>query len=246
VKCSPRNSRPRVVDYPVMRCDDVRLALSARLDGEALFPPGGPGEAAHEAPHQAAHEVDEHLGGCPTCRAWLAGAERVTRTVRIQPVEVPDLTARILAAVQADGSLPSARVGVGSPDRPRQRASRSGGHRRVGLRWALGLLAVAQLMLAVPDLLGAVGHDAHAGREVAAFDIAIAVGLLVAACYPEHARVFAPVVITLVVCFASISALDIVQGVVTPGRVAVHALAVVQAGLVWLLARTEPRIPAVA
>lgn len=85
------------------------------------------------------------------------------------------------------------------------------------------MLAVVQLMLALPDLLGAVGHDAHAGREVAAFDIALAVGLLVAACYPEYARVFAPVVITLVVCFASISALDVVAGVVTPARVAVHS-----------------------
>ena len=47
-------------------------------------------------------------------------------------------------------------------------------------------------MLAVPDLLGAVGHEAHAGREVAAFDIALAVGLLIAACYPEYARIFAP------------------------------------------------------
>ena len=92
-------------------------------------------------------------------------------------------------------------------------------------------------MLAVPDLLGAAGHEAHAGREVAAFDIALAVGLLIAAWYPEHARIFAPVVLTLVVCFGAISALDVMQGVVSPGRVAVHAISVVQAGLLWLLAR---------
>jgi predicted anti-sigma-YlaC factor YlaD len=190
-----------------MRCDDVQLALSARLDGEVETQP--------------AALMDAHLAGCVACRAWLAGAERVTRAVRVQAVEVPDLTVRILAAAHADGLL-----------RPK-----TGARTGAALRWALGLLAVAQLVLAVPDLLGAVGHDAHAGREVAAFDIALAVGLLIAACYPEHARIFAPVVMTLVVCFAAISAVDIMQGAVTPGRIAVHLIAVVQAGLLWLLSR---------
>jgi predicted anti-sigma-YlaC factor YlaD len=203
-----------------MRCDDVRRILSALLDGEALpdaaLPPGT-GTAA----------LDDHLVGCGGCRAWRDAAQRVTRVVRIQPVDVPDLTATILAAVHADGSL-SAPAAAREP---------GVGRLRVAVRWALGLSAVAQVMLAVPDLLGAAGHEAHAGREVAAFDIALAVGLLLSACYPEHARVFAPVIITLVICFASISALDVLQGAVTPGRVVVHGLALVQAGLVWLLAR---------
>ena len=190
-----------------MRCDDVHLALSDRLDGEAETQPRV--------------EVDAHLAGCSACRAWLARAERVTRAVRVQSVVVPDLTERILAAAHAQRVLPE-------PAKP---------GRQAWVQWALGGLAVVQLMLAVPDLLGAVGHDAHAGREVAAFDIALAVGLLIAAWYPEHARIFAPVVLTLVFCFGAISALDIMQGVVSPGRVAVHAISVVQAGLLWLLAR---------
>ena len=207
-----RNSAGRPADYGYMRCDDVREALSARLDGEAASQPDA--------------LIDAHLAGCGACRAWLVRAERVTRSVRLQPVEVPDLTERILAAAHAEGALPS-------PRKP---------PRWVGLRWALGLLAVVQLMLAVPDLLGVLGHDAHAGREVAAFDIALAVGLLIAACYPEYARIFAPVLVTLVVCFAAISAVDVMQGVVSPGRVAVHAIAAVQAVLLWLLARrSDPR-----
>jgi predicted anti-sigma-YlaC factor YlaD len=198
-----------------MRCDDVHEALSARLDGEAATQPSA--------------LIDAHLAGCAACRAWLVRAERVTRLVRLQPVEVPDLTERILAAAHAQGVLP----GRAKPTL------------WAGLRWALGLLAVVQLMLAVPDLLGVVGHDAHAGREVAAFDIALAVGLLIAACYPEYARIFAPVLITLVVCFAAISALDVMQGLVSPGRVAVHVIAAVQAGLLWLLARRgDPRMVA--
>jgi predicted anti-sigma-YlaC factor YlaD len=239
---------------PIMRCDDARIALSARLDDE---PTGQPTD-----------QLDAHLDSCALCQAWLAGAERVNRTVRVRPVAVPDLTARILAAVYADGSLSDA--GYARPAvRPAARTGRAAARRlavprwiswpphwaaeqvSLVLRWTLGVLAVGQIMLAVPDLLGVAGfgfvaHEAHAGREVAAFDVALAVGLLLAASYPEYARVFAPVVLTLVVCFASVSALDIMEGVVTPSRVAVHSVAVVQAALVWCLARATQRRAVVA
>lgn len=215
------NSPAPATDYGYMRCDDVHLALSARLDGEVETQP--------------AAIVDAHLAGCAACRAWMTRAQRMTRAVRVQAVSVPDLTERILAIAHADGSLPV---------RPARKPWSAVGVN--GLRWALGLLAVAQLVLAIPDLLGAIGHDAHAGREVAAFDIALAVGLLIAACYPEYARIFAPVVVTLVVCFAAISAVDVMQGVVQPDRVAVHMISVVQAGLLWLLARRAAPSPAAA
>jgi predicted anti-sigma-YlaC factor YlaD len=201
-----------------MRCDTVQAELSARLDGEAEI--------------QSSREIEDHLDGCPSCRDWLMHAERLTRIVRVPSVEVPDLTAQILAAARREAVLPM----LGRPT----------AQRWAGLRWALGGLAVLQLFVAVPDLLGAVGHEAHAGREVAAFDIALSVGLLIAACYPEYARLFAPVVMTLVLCFATISALDVMQGVVTPSRVAVHAIAVLQAGLLWLLARRVSPIRATA
>ena len=196
-----------------MDCDRIQLALSARLDGEE---PGVPDDV-----------LEAHLPDCAACRQWLREAEQVTRTVRLQSVAVPDLTAAILASARDSGTLPLPGRTPGPLRTPTT----------VRLRWALGVLAALQLVLAVPDLLGGIGHDAHAGREVAAFDVALAVGLLIAAWYPEHARVFAPVVATLVLCFVTISAMDILQGVVSPGRVAVHMIAVAQAGLVWLLAR---------
>ncbi|MCM0679032.1 zf-HC2 domain-containing protein, partial [Micromonospora phytophila] len=71
-----------------MTCDDVRAALSARLDGED--------------PQAAPAVLDAHTQSCPGCRAWLARAEQVTRLVRVRSVAVPDLTASVLAAVAAD------------------------------------------------------------------------------------------------------------------------------------------------
>jgi len=54
-----------------MTCDEVRVALSARLDNE-------PGE-------WSASQVDVHLVGCSECRSWLAQAEQITRAVRVPP-----------------------------------------------------------------------------------------------------------------------------------------------------------------
>ena len=127
-----------VGDYPGMRCDDVRLALSACLDDEAL--PDGVRRTAVEA----------HLAGCAELPG-LARGRRAGHPGGAGPAgrgAGPDRA--ILAAVA--GRRVAARRGR----RPaRREPGRSG--LRVGLRWALGLLAVAQLMLAVPDLLGAVG-----------------------------------------------------------------------------------------
>jgi len=198
-----------------MRCDDARVALSARMDGEA--------------PLASLADADGHLRTCGACRAWLAAAEQVTGAVRQRAADpAPDLTERILAAVAADQAAAPTRPTGAAPRTPRM---------ATGLRLALGLAATVQLLLAVPALLGAGGHDAHAGREVAAFDIALAVGFLLAACYPAWARGFVPVAAALVVCLGVASVLDIADGVVALSHEVGHLLALVQTVLVWVLAR---------
>jgi predicted anti-sigma-YlaC factor YlaD len=195
---------------------------------------------------EATH-VDAHVQTCTTCHAWLDGAERVTRVARLRLVDVPDLTARILALLQADGTVHgSGRV---RPSAARRRSGSPSGDASIGrsvaghpgwaarLQWILGALAILQLLVALPTMLGAAGHDAHTAREVAALEIALSVGLLVTAFYPEYAAVFAPVAITLVVCFAAISALDAMEGAVTVSQVAVHLLTLAQAAVVWRVAR---------
>ncbi|OKI89274.1 zf-HC2 domain-containing protein [Micromonospora sp. CB01531] len=204
-----------------MTCDEVRLALSARLDGED--------------PQAPAAALEAHTGSCPGCRSWLAHAERVTRLTRLQPVDVPDLTAPVLAAVAADRA--AARAG----------AAAAGRARRQVLRVAVAVAAAAQFAVALPILLAGLGVDAdpHTSREMASFDAALAVGFALAAWRPERARAFLPVALVLAVCLAGTSLVDIAASTTAAVHELGHLAAVVQAGLLWALGRVsdEPERP---
>ncbi|MFF5171440.1 zf-HC2 domain-containing protein [Micromonospora sp. NPDC000089] len=209
-----------------MTCDDVRVALSARLDGED---PQAPAEA-----------LDAHTDACPDCRSWLARAEQVTRLTRIRSVQVPDLTAQVLAAVAADPVL------------ARRAPAAVRAARRQLLRIAVAVAAVAQLAIALPILLAGLGvaTTPHTSREMASFDVALAVGFALAAWRPERARAFLPVALVLAVCLAGTSAIDIANSTTALVHEVGHLAAVVQAGLLWALGRVSgdldrPR-PAVA
>ena len=76
-----------------MNCERAQNELSARMDGE---PPG-----------RFTSAVDEHAAGCPSCRAFQAGAARVRTAVRIRPAEqVPNLVEAIMARVAAETRAP--------------------------------------------------------------------------------------------------------------------------------------------
>jgi predicted anti-sigma-YlaC factor YlaD len=198
-----------------MTCDEVRVALSARLDGED--------------PRLPAAEVDGHAEDCAACRDWLGRVERVNRAVRMGPAaEVPDLTAPILAAVAAD-----------ERKRGAARAASAQGRRQV-LRVAVAILAVAQLAAALPVLFG-VGADVHTGREMASFDVALAVGFAIVAFRPERAQALVPVAFVLAACLAATSAVDIVSSHTALVHELGHLAAVVQAAVLWALGRTTGR-----
>jgi predicted anti-sigma-YlaC factor YlaD len=72
-----------------MTCDQIREAVSARLDGED--------------PRVPSPEVDAHLAACAGCRAFAEGAGALHRSVRLAPAPaVPDLTPGVLAAIGDD------------------------------------------------------------------------------------------------------------------------------------------------
>ncbi|TQS43596.1 zf-HC2 domain-containing protein [Cryptosporangium phraense] len=202
-------------DYCTMQCAQIRIALSALADGED--------------PGIDRAVVDTHLAECAECRAWNAAAVDATAAAVRQArrdADVPDLTASVLAAVAADRAPsrkapPMAHAGV--------------------LRWALGFSAVAQLLLALPALIAEPGTGAavHTGREMASFDVAVAIGFLFVAGRPAWARALVPVAVALAGCLLVTSSIDIVDGAAQFGHELNHLLAGVQAVLLWLLARTD-------
>ncbi|MDG4820561.1 zf-HC2 domain-containing protein [Asanoa sp. WMMD1127] len=162
-------------------------------------------------------EIDAHTATCTGCQAWSASAERLDRLVKADPAPVPDLTAGVLAAVAAD----------------RGRSSASAERRQV-LRIMVGVLAAAQLVSAVPALFGN-GLGAHATREMACFDVALAVGFALAALRPERARALVPVALVLALCLAVTSAVDVAGGRAAALHEIGHLAAVIQAAALWAL-----------
>lgn len=173
-----------------------------------------------EATELSPDVLDAHLASCADCAGWLARVERVTRQARLRPVGVPDLTASILAAVAADQAT---------------RRAATAGTRQI-LRLAVGIVAGVQLLLALPVLLG-IGVDPHASREMASFDIAVAVGFALAAGRPERARAFVPVAFVLAACLAATSIMDIADGATHLAHEVGHLAALAQALLLWALSR---------
>jgi len=200
-----------------MECDHIREALSARIDGED--------------PGAAAEVVDHHLATCTRCAAWaddLAGLHRITRIREAEAV--PDLTARIV-----DTALPTT-----------ARLRRPASAPVSGARWALFVIALTQVVLAGPALLLGVDGNAavHAARELGAFDVALAVGLLVAAWQPERAWGLLPVVAALGLVMGGTAVIDTVRGNTSSLGEVHHVLELAGVVLVWAVAREaghEPR-----
>ena len=133
-----------------MRCDDVRLALSLRADGEV--------------PDVAAADVDDHFGSCPDCRRFAAGIQVVRAQLRFEAVDhVPDLGPAVVALLAADATRPSSPTGStttpASPPRtsspPRRAAPPRPSRRRVAVvaaaAAAAGVVAGATFVGLDPD-----------------------------------------------------------------------------------------------
>jgi predicted anti-sigma-YlaC factor YlaD len=109
-------------------------------------------------------------------------------------------------------------------------------------RRLLGALAVIQLIVAVPMIVLGSGHEsAHAARELASWDVAIAVGFLTAAIRPHRAWGMLPLVGAAVAGLLFTSGLDLFQQqthLVDEALHGVHAF-----GLILLLRLAQPTGP---
>lgn len=198
-----------------MTCDEVRVALSAWLDGED---PGVP-----------VSSLGAHTNSCPACGDWLTGVQRVSSALRLDRDQASELAPDVLAGVAAGAR---ARAVTGRP------ASAAHGRRQV-LRVAVGAAAVAQFASSLPTLLAGLGVTGgpHLGRELASCGMALAVGFGLAAYRPERAQAFIPIALTLAVLMVATSVVDIANSTTVPAREIGHLATVVQAGLLWALGR---------
>ena len=198
-----------VSDHWDMRCDQSREAISARLDGELA--------QLEDA------ALDAHLESCIGCQSHATALAGLHRSVRIRPAEpVPDLTTEIMALTAEHLPDPS---------------------RRGAIEWArYGLFTVAftQLVLALPLMaLGADSDNAlHTTRELGAFGLALAVGMLVVAWQPQRAGGLLPMAVALAAGLTITAVADIVTGHSPVVGEAPHLLELVGVLLLWRLAST--------
>jgi predicted anti-sigma-YlaC factor YlaD len=203
-------------DYLGMDCDLARSALSAELDGEDL-------PVDRDA-------VTRHVEGCSACQAFATQADALHRLVRLRAaVPVPDLSGRVLAAIDAEAADPV------SP----------------GLRLAVAVVGLLQLGLAVPAMVfgSEAGFSVHAARDLGAFGVALAVGFLFAAWKPERVGALLPLASVLVLCLVAAAVLDVSTGHATADSELGHLVEVVGLAGLWLLHRqphADPRSDAPA
>ena len=166
--------------------------------------------------------VDRHLAGCAACRGWARDLARLGRALRVTPAEpVPDLTAPILAAAAAE----------------RRRVAVPPGPARV----ALALVGLAQVVLALPGLLGdASGASVHVAREHGAWELALAAGLLVAALRPARTTGLVPVLAVLTATLIGSTALDVAAGHTTVTAEFAHLLPLTGLAMLVLVRRWTP------
>ena len=165
-----------------------------------------------------------HLGTCAACRDFHERAAAFTRSLRVRPAEaVPDLSPAILARVPGPAS---------SPVRVREWA-----------RYGLVVVALTQLILAVPELvMGATGSSAvHLEHHLGAWDIAMAVGLLVAAWQPERARGLLPMALALGGILAATALLDLATGNTAALNEVPHGLELLGVTFLWFLTKRPAR-----
>ena len=194
-----------------MRCDGIREAISARIDGED---PGVPDDA-----------IEAHLATCTACRSWQQRAHAMTRRARLGGRFLErDLTAQVLAAIPPE------------PAGRRHATGRGGMTRRAGL----AAVAAAQLAITVPLLILGHDHDAglHAAHELGAFDLALAIAFAVGAVRPALSAGLAWPCAIAAAALAGTAIADVIAGQAFGADEAQHLIAVAGAVLLCWQART--------
>jgi predicted anti-sigma-YlaC factor YlaD len=150
------------------------------------------GEALHD------DRAAAHLETCQACAAWAAALDELTGRLRLRPAARLDLVGPALAAwrEQAAG---------------RRERGAAVGRALLGAAGSTGLLLAASQLAGTPSTSPRI--SAHAGRELVAFEAALAVGFLLAAWRPRrHAGGLFGVALTVVALILAGSVADLLAG----------------------------------
>ena len=193
-----------------MDCENYRLGISARLDGEDA----GVDDAT----------LAWHLASCEACRRFESEAISLTRAVRVVATEAPpDLTPSIMAAINSERASKARRFDP--------QALRAG---------LIAVAVVQMLLALPVLLFGRdAGAPVHIAREVGSFDVALAVGFFFVAWRPVRAYGMLPLVAALVGCLAIGTAVDVARGTATLLNESAHLLDQMGLAAVWGLTRAE-------
>ncbi len=176
-----------------------------------------------EADDTERHAAHEHLASCADCAAFHGHLVAFTRTTRVRSAEpVPDLSAAILARVP--GAPATVRV-------------------RVWAQYGLVVVAMTQLVLSLPELVPSAGDGLpiHLEHHLGAWDVAMAIGLLVVAWQPERARGLLPMALALGGILLVTGAMDIARGDTVALTEAPHVLELAGIAFLWFLTRSPRR-----
>jgi predicted anti-sigma-YlaC factor YlaD len=209
-----------------MRCDLAREALSAQLDGE-LTPLEEEGLAAH-------------LRGCAPCQSHARDLDALHRSLRVrEAAPVPDLTRTIMAT--AGPHLPQSRLRATTTPAPALTPPGAAAWARYGLI----VVALGQLVLALPEFVvhSHAGHAAHTTRDLGAFGVALAIGMLVVAWQPHRASGLLPMTFALTAALTVTGLVDVALGHSGRWGQAPHFLELIGLVLLWFLSRTTTGAP---
>lgn len=173
-----------------------------------------------EATSRELDGLDEHLAGCSDCRVWEDRAHDLRRQIVLRQPLPPDGLADVVVA-----RLSVPHVGVGE-----------------WVRYALGVVAAALIVLNAP-LLAGLGQGAdHQSRHLGTFGVALGVGLLWAALRPERAIGLVPLAAAMAAATLVGAAIDVGAGRTGIPAEAVHLLELVGLALLWILSGGSHRL----
>ena len=174
----------------------------------------------NEATRDELQVARRHADGCIDCAAWEGDASALHRRVRLAEADdVPDLTVAIARAIRGESR------GRRPPVTPAACVT-------------LGVLALAELLGAIPHLLASgAALGVHAGREQAAYEIALASGFFYAAVRPRLASGVAILSTVFATLLLVTTGVDVADGQVKLGLETHHLVAILGTLLTWAVAR---------